>query len=120
VAYRGDPVTAEMRKDYARMFRDLLTSTLNIWRRNHEEGVPDRLGLYNPSQVIAQTHRIAWEQTLEYSVMHRRYASREHQQQQMSDSDLRRLELLVYWDAIETIAPAEWRPQFLGKPPPTE
>lgn len=118
MAQRENPLVAEFRKDYERFFRDGLNVELGVWRRYHEGGFPDKLGSFTPSQVIAQTHRVAWEMALEQSAMHAKYAVRDRQG--LPDPDFQQFELSLYWDAIESIAPAEWRAEFLGKPPPKE
>jgi|GEM_PF-6589488 len=118
MAPREDPLVAEFRKDYARFFRDVMTTELNIWRKFHAEGLPDNLGSYNPSQVMATSHRTAWEMALKYSEMHAPYSARERRG--LPDPNLEELELRLYWNAVENIAPSEWRSQFLGKPPPKE
>lgn len=79
MAQRDDPLVAEFRKDYERFFRDGLNIELGVWRRHHESGLPDTLGSFTPSQVIAQTHRVASDMALEHSAMHAKYAVRVRQ-----------------------------------------
>ena len=113
---REDPLVAEFRRDYARLFRDAMTMGLGVWRQYHEMGATDRLGYCTPSSVVSQSHRVAWEMALERTDMNARIMAR--RREGWPDPDFSQLELSLYWDAIQNIAPTEWRSQFLGKPPP--
>lgn len=108
---RQDRVQAKLQSVYLFNFRSCLAWKLDSWREWHREGKEDTWGMFTPHNVLAACHKQAWARaSKDVADAYGRqvlWTISEHEQQ-------------LFDLAVANVAPAEWRPDFIGKPPPED